>query len=300
METYKAILLRIVLVFVLDRRSISPQHLVQSRSVCSLEMSLNRSIWPRFHQVDSDKLTIAVNFWWQSNTMFSMSEHMNAYYLGIILRRLTDKEMNEVLHKTYSTCWARLNRHTSEPATNGQAGHSCDSDHACDGMDLERKDKQQTVTFHQLECCAIQSVHELVSLVLDRVDVADQKQSSCSATKDSVARAGYECIKINSYNLEDDPLAKILWNLEPPTFQNVILDLANNFPRTLETFILHLLSPVGAEVLTRKFDEMDQQTTEEDRNKFYQIFYGSFDDQFAAMEAILNGKESFERYLRMC
>ncbi|XP_038716742.1 uncharacterized protein LOC120010111 isoform X3 [Tripterygium wilfordii] len=258
-------------------------------------MSLNRSIWPRFHQVDSDKLTIAVNFWWQSNTMFSMSEHMNAYYLGIILRRLTDKEMNEVLHKTYSTCWARLNRHTSEPATNGQAGHSCDSDHACDGMDLERKDKQQTVTFHQLECCAIQSVHELVSLVLDRVDVADQKQSSCSATKDSVARAGYECIKINSYNLEDDPLAKILWNLEPPTFQNVILDLANNFPRTLETFILHLLSPVGAEVLTRKFDEMDQQTTEEDRNKFYQIFYGSFDDQFAAMEAILNGKESFER-----
>nr|POF09879.1 hypothetical protein CFP56_53427 [Quercus suber] len=69
--------------------------------------------------------------------------------------------------------------------------------------------------------------------------------------------------------------------------------MAYNFPRTLEGLILHLLSPVGAEVLTRKFDEMDQQITEEDRNKFYQVFYGAFDDQFSAMDAILNGKESF-------
>jgi hypothetical protein len=29
--------------------------------------------------------------------------------------------------------------------------------------------------------------------------------------------------------------------------------------------MLHLLSPVGAEVLTRKFDEVDQHTTEDDR-----------------------------------
>ena len=29
--------------------------------------------------------------------------------------------------------------------------------------------------------------------------------------------------------------------------------------------MLHLLSPVGAEVLTRKFDEIDQQNTEDDR-----------------------------------
>ncbi|KAF5727044.1 hypothetical protein HS088_TW22G00731 [Tripterygium wilfordii] len=255
-----------------------------------------------FHQVDSDKLTIAVNFWWQSYTMSSMSEHMDAYYLRRILRRLTDREMNEVLHKTFSASRERLNSHTGELTTNDQAGHSCDSDHACDGMDLKRKEKLRTVTLHELEPCALQAVHELVSLVHDRVNVADQKQSSCTGTKNSVACAGDESIKItvgNSYNLEDDPIAKVLWNLEPPTFQNVILTVANNFPRTLEAFILHLLSPVGAEVLTRKFDEMDLQTTEEDRNKFYQIFYGSFDDQFAAMDAILNGKESFGRQVFM-
>lgn len=39
----------------------------------------------------------------------------------------------------------------------------------------------------------------------------------------------------------------------------------NNFPRTLEALVLHVLSPVGAEVLTRKFDEMDEQALEGDR-----------------------------------
>ncbi|KAM4087441.1 hypothetical protein ACJW30_10G177700 [Castanea mollissima] len=46
-----------------------------------------------FHQVDSDDLTIAINFWWRSNMMSSMEEHMDAYYLRRILKRLTDKEM---------------------------------------------------------------------------------------------------------------------------------------------------------------------------------------------------------------
>lgn len=29
------------------------------------------------------------------------------------------------------------------------------------------------------------------------------------------------------------------------------------------------------------------------RNEFYHTFYGVFDDQFAVMDALLNGKESF-------
>lgn len=54
-----------------------------------------------FHQVDSDCLTIAVNFWWQSEVMSGMSEHMDAYYLRRILKRLTDKEMDRT--KCYSS-----------------------------------------------------------------------------------------------------------------------------------------------------------------------------------------------------
>lgn len=100
------------------------------------------------------------------------------------------------------------------------------------------------------------------------------------------------------------------------------------FPRTLEALILHMLSPVAAEVLTQKFDEMDQQTGEDDRfcsealfvvvvfffhtlkleknlkvvflypfpirrNQFYREFYGAFDDESAAMDIILSKKEGF-------
>ncbi|KAL3359161.1 hypothetical protein AABB24_015965 [Solanum stoloniferum] len=49
-----------------------------------------------FHQVDSEVLTIAVNFWWRSMTISGMLEHMDAYYLRRILKRLTDKEMGRI------------------------------------------------------------------------------------------------------------------------------------------------------------------------------------------------------------
>lgn len=55
-----------------------------------------------FHQVDSDVLTIAVNFWWRSKMMSDMLEHMDAYYLRRILKRLTDKEMDR------TKCFVRL------------------------------------------------------------------------------------------------------------------------------------------------------------------------------------------------
>lgn len=41
----------------------------------------------RFHQVDSDCLTMAVNFWWRSEVMLRMSEHMDGYYMRRIVKR---------------------------------------------------------------------------------------------------------------------------------------------------------------------------------------------------------------------
>ncbi|KAJ4727409.1 2-oxoglutarate (2OG) and Fe(II)-dependent oxygenase superfamily protein [Melia azedarach] len=240
-----------------------------------------------FHQIDSDDLTIAVNFWWQSNTMSSLSEHMDAYYLRRILSRLTDKEMNQVLDKASSAGTERLKRHACEIHSDGEPDHM---DRSCQKQDLKGKEPEQRILLHELGPSALQALHELVSLVHAHVNVADLSRSMQS-TSTSISEPSVKDTEI--FCLEDDPIAKILWILEPLALQEVCLAMAHNFPRTLEALILHLLSPVGAEVLTRKFDEMDQQTSEEDRSKFYQVFYGVFDDQFAAMDAILNGKESF-------
>ncbi|ONH93488.1 hypothetical protein PRUPE_8G234700 [Prunus persica] len=251
-----------------------------------------------FHQVDSDDLTIAVNFWWRSNIVSNMSEHMDAYYLRIILRRLTDKEMNRVLPKSSLAEMENKKKHTCVVLNNGGVDQNDnDLDQACERKDLKGKELEQRTMSHELEPLAIHALHELVSLVHHRVNAAELRQPvQSTTTTDSAASVKDEFTKVvraNSFSLEDDPVAKIIWALQPCTFRNVFLAMVKNFPRTLEALILHLLSPVGAEVLTCKFEEMDQQITEEDRNRFYQVFYGAFDDQFAAMDAILNGKELF-------
>jgi hypothetical protein len=48
-----------------------------------------------------------------------------------------------------------------------------------------------------------------------------------------------------------------------------IYDFQHTFPRTLESLVLNMLGPVGAEILTRKFDEMDQQTTKEEQSVLF-------------------------------
>ncbi|XP_022960123.1 uncharacterized protein LOC111460965 isoform X1 [Cucurbita moschata] len=248
-----------------------------------------------FHQVDSDDLTIAVNFWWQSHLMSSMSEHMDAYYLRRILRRLMDKEMNEVLHVPCSLAdMDDMKSHERDVPNNRgmDKGVRC-LGQALDGGDVREKEPREE-TSHELEPRTAQALHGLIALVHDQVSVSDQigplqsSSTNCSADE--------EGMKITSlHSLENDRVATFIWNLEPCILQKVLLTMANNFPRTLEALILHLLSPVGAEVLTQKFDQMDKENTEEDQKRFYEVFYSSFDDQFAVMDAILNSKESFAR-----
>ncbi|XP_010279252.1 PREDICTED: uncharacterized protein LOC104613224 isoform X2 [Nelumbo nucifera] len=250
-----------------------------------------------FHQVNSDKLTIAVNFWWRSNMMSNMLEHMDSYYLRRILRRLVDKEMNRMLHRSSVGHWKPEN-HMLEQPSNGEAGNfDYHLDKQSESKDLKEKSQREVTMLNQLEPLALQALHELVSLVHDSVELAGQNHPVDSASDNSgvsMKEIGHQkIVTADKFNLEDDPIANILWPLEPLMLHNIFMVMVHNFPRTLEALILHMLSPVGAEVLTQKFDDMDKQITKEEQNKFYQAFYGVFDDQFAAMNAILNGKESF-------
>ncbi|CAL0300599.1 unnamed protein product [Lupinus luteus] len=244
-----------------------------------------------FHQVDSDDLTIAINFWWKSNIMSSMLEHMDAYYLRRILRRLIDKEMDQLLlqlgiGKTRTCGYKQPN--------NGQADHGDDNHNQMfKELDLKEKRLQEGNTLLELEPAAAQVLHDLVSLVHNYVGANQDQQSLSASINDVEVREDDKYEKRVDDCLKDDPIAKILWDVEPRSLQHVFLAMAHNFPRTLEAFVMHALSPVGAEVLTRKFDEMDQQSLEEDRIRFYEVFYSAFDDQSAAMNSILKGKESF-------
>ncbi|KAF3436245.1 hypothetical protein FNV43_RR23337 [Rhamnella rubrinervis] len=205
---------------------------------------------------------------------------------------------NEALPKVSSAEMGKMKRNPCEPLDKRESDHITDDlNQTCETLDSKGTQQENKNMLHELDPFAIQVLHELVSLVHECVNVADHGEPvQSNSTNDSTVSLKVEYSKIvtaDSFRLEDDPVAKILWTLKPCTLQNVFLAMARNFPRTLEALILHLLSPVGAEVLTCKFEEMDQEITEEDRNGFYQVFYSAFDDQFAAMDAILNGKESF-------
>ncbi|KAH6812891.1 2-oxoglutarate and oxygenase superfamily protein [Perilla frutescens var. frutescens] len=245
-----------------------------------------------FHQVDSEDLTIAVNFWWRSDMMSSMPEHMDGYYLRRILKRLTDKEMDRMLSRPSITTGNSV-LGASGQSSSDNAGR-CDEDLSLNHQKLGGKEKlEQGFSLHELEPHELRSLRELLSLVHECINcqpagniVADQSDSREEDDANKI-------VKTNLFNLEDDPIANIVWNLQPRAFQDVFLSMAHNFPRTLEAFVLHALSPVGVEVLTRKFEQMDQRITPDERSQFYQKFYSVFDNQFSAMDILLNGKESF-------
>ena len=111
-------------------------------------------------------------------------------------------------------------------------------DQVCEGKDVNGDKPEQKVMLHQLEPLAIQALHVLVSLVHDRISIADSGEPTQSASRaDSASGVEVEQQKTmatNSFSLEDDPVAKILWTLEPCTLQNVFLAMAVSFLLTIE------------------------------------------------------------------
>ncbi|KAF0919135.1 hypothetical protein E2562_028440 [Oryza meyeriana var. granulata] len=250
-----------------------------------------------YHQVDSDDLTIAINFWWKSRIMTEMLEHMDAYYLRRILSRLVDKEMNKMVKES--------SLHCSEGSTVCQTTDEASGvDHLTGSEQLslhshltssDSSDKKDS-PLQTLEPSTLQALYELISLVHNSVEMVSQNEITEPTSQDASCNPSNERKKIaadDSSLLEKDAIAKIILPLKPLELQSALLVMAHTFPRTLEALVLNMLGPIGAEILTRKFDEMDQQATKEQQSEFYKTFYGVFDDQYAAMDALLNGKELF-------
>lgn len=51
-----------------------------------------------WHQVSSEGVTIAVNFWWRSAFHWLLGGHMDAYYLRRLASSLMDRQRGELLH----------------------------------------------------------------------------------------------------------------------------------------------------------------------------------------------------------
>ncbi|CAL0316136.1 unnamed protein product [Lupinus luteus] len=202
----------------------------------------------RFHQVDGDDLTIAINFWWRSNIMSSMLEHMDAYYLCRILKRL------------FKTVIFNFNLGQDELLLKLGIDHGNDNySQMLKGMDSKEEKLEERKTLLELEPAAAQVLMTLflwftTMLVLTRISNHSQLLSMLMSL---------EREKKLNVNWRDDPIAKTLWDVESRSLQNVFLAMA-----------------FFAQIYYH-------------RSRFYHVFYSAFDDQSAAMNSILKGKESF-------
>ncbi|XP_024527933.1 uncharacterized protein LOC9631850 isoform X5 [Selaginella moellendorffii] len=100
-------------------------------------------------------------------------------------------------------------------------------------------------------------------------------------------------VAVNNGNCEDDPVANVFLNTSPRSLRRIFLTMVTTFPRSLEALVLHALSPVAAELLTKQFEEMDSIASEASQGEFYKHFYSVFDDSSVAMAALLDRKEAF-------
>lgn len=94
---------------------------------------------------------------------------------------------------------------------------------------LKAKKLKERTVLQELEPLAMQSLHALVSLVHDCVNIADQSQSAEPSTSNVFAVGEKGASKFNvkdAYLLEDDPVASIIWKLQPLTLQSVLLAIA--------------------------------------------------------------------------
>jgi hypothetical protein len=94
------------------------------------------------------------------------------------------------------------------------------------GIDLKEKRLKEGSTLIELASDAVQVLHELMSLVHNSVSATQDQQSPSTSINDYELIRNGECEKILTSYLKDDPVAKILWDVEPQTLQNVFLAMA--------------------------------------------------------------------------
>lgn len=87
--------------------------------------------------------------------------------------------------------------------------------------DLKRKNPNEDHVSVELDSITTDALHKLVTLVHDHV-------SSTSETQVAPFNS-FTTATVSTICLEDDPVAKILWSLDPSHFQNVIISMAVSF-----------------------------------------------------------------------
>lgn len=214
-----------------------------------------------YHQVDSEAVTIAVNLWWPSKFSLKLGTHMDAYLLRRLLVNLLDAEKEKIVEDFQSVSGdANVSEPNSQQPVTDAVGERTPARKYC-AANLTKTEMQALRT---LVLC----VSELMT-----------SSSNVGAITGDESNQG--------------SIARVFASLNPPSLQRTLLAMSIEYPRTLEALILHKLSPIASEILTRKFEEMDAASELEcPQEEFYAQIYSVFDEPRLAMASLVDGKEA--------
>lgn len=105
----------------------------------------------------------------------------------------------------------------------------CDEDLNLNHQEVGGKEKLEPgFSLRELDPHELRSLQELVSLVHERIN---RQPAGNIPVDQSVSREEdvKKIVKANLVNLEDDPIASTVWNLEPHAFRIVFLTMAVSF-----------------------------------------------------------------------
>lgn len=106
----------------------------------------------------------------------------------------------------------------------------CDADSNSNRQKVGQKEKlEQVFSLHELESHELGCLHKLVSLVHEHMNYQPTGGIPVDQSVSTEEHAAKTIVKVNIFNLEDDPIASTIWKLEPHAFQSIVLTMAVSF-----------------------------------------------------------------------
>lgn len=103
--------------------------------------------------------------------------------------------------------------------------------------------KPEKVSMLHVDLIALSSLQELVSLVHERVNPSQPVDSTPADNLDIEGKdETNEIIKVDLFNLKDDPVANVLWTLQPLALRCVFLTMAVSCTEFLHSQLSYLFT----------------------------------------------------------
>ncbi|CAL8464138.1 g3673 [Coccomyxa elongata] len=269
-----------------------------------------------WHQIDSEAVTIAVNFWWRSPFDRLLGTHMDAYYLRRIAQSLTEARKADLLQQLSPQSDASSQRkdqpdegpcqpeacasmasggcgatepkaaaHASEGGLESRpAVAGSEAEEQSSGVGSRRKRSQEdTVNDGNGDRLSAERLAAAFSAELLAREAAADGPRDYPGPEDGVGLCNAS--------------VRLMAGLDCWALRRVLLQVARQFPRTLEAFLCGGLSPAAAELLTARFEAADAQLAERgkhsEQQRFYEELYAVVEEPESVLQALVRQKEEF-------